>query len=57
MSHEITRNETTDKLFRAIPCHYVVGFLPLLSSLSGLAPCQSQTDASKNHRRRKQQAR
>jgi hypothetical protein len=57
MRHEITRNETTDKLFRAIPSHYVVGFLPLLSSLSGLTPCQSQTDASKNHRRRQQKAR
>jgi hypothetical protein len=57
MRHEITRNDTTDKLFSAIPSHYVVGFLPLLSSLSGLTPCQSQTDASKNHRCRKQKAR
>ncbi len=54
MRHEIKRNETTDQLLRAIPSHFVVGFLPLLSSLSGLTPGQSQTDASKNHRRRKQ---
>lgn len=54
MKHEITRNEMTDKLFRAIPSHFVVGFLPLLSSLSGLATRESQPDTSKNHRRRKQ---
>jgi hypothetical protein len=57
MKREPTRNEPTDKLFHEIPCHFVVGFLPLLSTLSGLTPGQSQTDASKNHQGRKQKAR
>jgi hypothetical protein len=57
MKREITQNELTDKLFHAIPSHFAVGFLPLLSSLSGMTPRQSQTDASKNHQRRKQKAR
>ncbi len=54
MSYETTPNEMTDKLFHAIPCHFVVGFLPLLSSLPGITPRKSQPDAPKNHRRRKQ---
>lgn len=57
MKHEIKRNDLTDQMFHAIPCHVMVGFLPLLSSLSGTAPGQSQTNASKNHHRRKQKAR
>ena len=56
MKHDIKRNDMTDQMFRSIPCHVMVGFLPLLSSLSGITPRQSQTDPSKNHHGRKQKA-